>query len=486
MRTERDVGAPNGAAPGRGGNIVIQSLYHKLKAVPLVLLGLGLCRAWSVAMFCGAYPNVFSGAFMLFAASTAVGGLVLAALAPRVSPLYKNGHLLLAAALLMGLGTAGFGLFSFAIPNQVVLAAMTVGAGLGGAVLQLAWCECLGCFNPMRVCLYHAGAIGLGAVLAILIYGLAPLWVAVVAVILPLVSLLWCHEGIKLADERDLPTGRDDADAVTFPWKPVALMAVCSFASGFNNMDMQGEGMNMLGSLGELCVMAAVVLGVLADRRRFNFASLFKFAMPLTVISLMLVVPAFGSMTGVSAFCYSGGDAALSVLVMVIMCSLVYRFGVNAVRLNGIERGVRYLCLAGGWILHELVADALALESLAVVQAVVLAAVVVAFVAIFYTEDSLASLWGAAVKTAEVTPEAEMRAARAIAAGRLAKEYSLTPREGEVLQLLAQGTSLLDIEKSLFIAQGTLRAHINHIYTKMDIHSRDELRALIEKAVQAV
>ena len=161
---------------------MIQSLYKKLKSIPLVLLGLGLCRAWSVAMFSGAYPNGFAGAFMLFAASTAVGGLVLAALAPRVSPLYKNKHLLLAAALLMGLGTAGFGLFSFAIPNQAVLAVMTVGAGLGGAVLQLAWCECLGCFNPMRVCLYHAGAIGLGAVLAILIYGLVPLWVAVVSV----------------------------------------------------------------------------------------------------------------------------------------------------------------------------------------------------------------------------------------------------------------------------------------------------------------
>lgn len=465
---------------------MIQSLYKKLKSIPLVLLGLGLCRAWSVAMFSGAYPNGFAGAFMLFAASTAVGGLVLAALAPRVSPLYKNKHLLLAAALLMGLGTAGFGLFSFAIPNQAILAVMTVGAGLGGAVLQLAWCECLGCFNPMRVCLYHAGAIGLGAVLAILIYGLVPLWVAVVSVILPLVSLLWCHEGIQLADERDLPTGRKDSDAVTFPWKPVALMAVCAFASGFNNMDMQGDGMNLIGSLGELCVMAAVVLGVLADRRRFNFASLFKFAMPLTVISLMLVVPALGSMALISAFCYSGGDAALSVLVMVIMCSLVYRFGVNAVRLNGIERGVRYLCLAGGWMLRELVAGALTAEALAVVQVVVLALVVVAFVAIFYTEDSLASLWGAAVKTAEVTPEAEMRAARAIAAGRLAKEYGLTPREGEVLQLLAQGTSLLDIEKSLFIAQGTLRAHINHIYTKMDIHSRDELRGLIEKAVEAV
>ena len=82
---------------------MIQSLYKKLKSIPLVLLGLGLCRAWSVAMFSGAYPNGFAGAFMLFAASTAVGGLVLAALAPRVSPLYKNKHLLLAAALLMGL-----------------------------------------------------------------------------------------------------------------------------------------------------------------------------------------------------------------------------------------------------------------------------------------------------------------------------------------------------------------------------------------------
>ena len=36
------------------------------------------------------------------------------------------------------------------------------------------------------------------------------------------------------------------------------------------------------------------------------------------------------------------------------------------------------------------------------------------------------------------------------------------------------------IERDLFIANGTAKAHVRHIYQKLDIHSRDELFALLD------
>ncbi|MEG0477395.1 MAG: LuxR C-terminal-related transcriptional regulator, partial [Raoultibacter sp.] len=36
------------------------------------------------------------------------------------------------------------------------------------------------------------------------------------------------------------------------------------------------------------------------------------------------------------------------------------------------------------------------------------------------------------------------------------------------------------IEKDLYVAPGTIKAHISHIYRKLDVHSRDELYTLLE------
>lgn len=53
--------------------------------------------------------------------------------------------------------------------------------------------------------------------------------------------------------------------------------------------------------------------------------------------------------------------------------------------------------------------------------------------------------------------------------------YALTQRESEVLILLAQGKTVKGIGSDMFIAEGTVKAHIQHIYQKMDVHSRAEL-----------
>jgi two-component system response regulator NreC len=52
---------------------------------------------------------------------------------------------------------------------------------------------------------------------------------------------------------------------------------------------------------------------------------------------------------------------------------------------------------------------------------------------------------------------------------------SLTSREKEVLQLLAEGNTNAEIGRILFISSNTVQTHRDHVMKKLDIHSRAEL-----------
>jgi LuxR family maltose regulon positive regulatory protein len=50
----------------------------------------------------------------------------------------------------------------------------------------------------------------------------------------------------------------------------------------------------------------------------------------------------------------------------------------------------------------------------------------------------------------------------------------LSERELEVLGLIAAGLSNAEIAQRLFIAEGTVKRHINHIYGKLEVASRTQ------------
>jgi len=49
---------------------------------------------------------------------------------------------------------------------------------------------------------------------------------------------------------------------------------------------------------------------------------------------------------------------------------------------------------------------------------------------------------------------------------------ALTPRESEVLELVADGLSNADIGRRLFLSQATVKTHLVHIYGKLGVDSR--------------
>jgi DNA-binding CsgD family transcriptional regulator len=61
----------------------------------------------------------------------------------------------------------------------------------------------------------------------------------------------------------------------------------------------------------------------------------------------------------------------------------------------------------------------------------------------------------------------------------------LTPREREILELVAQGKSNADIAAALWVTPSTVRKHLEHIYEKLDVHSRTAALARVFPATRA-
>ncbi len=62
------------------------------------------------------------------------------------------------------------------------------------------------------------------------------------------------------------------------------------------------------------------------------------------------------------------------------------------------------------------------------------------------------------------------------------EEFNLTTRETEVLEQLSKGLKYGDIAQNLFLSPGTIRKHVENIYSKLQVHNKLEA---IQKAKNA-
>lgn len=62
----------------------------------------------------------------------------------------------------------------------------------------------------------------------------------------------------------------------------------------------------------------------------------------------------------------------------------------------------------------------------------------------------------------------------------VAERYALSPRELEVFMMLARGRDRTYIQEQLVVSRNTVKAHVKHVYAKLDIHTHQELIDLVE------
>lgn len=65
------------------------------------------------------------------------------------------------------------------------------------------------------------------------------------------------------------------------------------------------------------------------------------------------------------------------------------------------------------------------------------------------------------------------------------RTLGLTPRQAEILQLLAQGRGTDQIAGDLFISPQTVRKHLEHVYERLGVHTRAAAVAMAREAVKA-
>jgi DNA-binding NarL/FixJ family response regulator len=51
----------------------------------------------------------------------------------------------------------------------------------------------------------------------------------------------------------------------------------------------------------------------------------------------------------------------------------------------------------------------------------------------------------------------------------------LTPRELEILRLVGRGLSTKEMASMLFVAEGTVKVHLHHMFRKVHVHGRQML-----------
>jgi DNA-binding NarL/FixJ family response regulator len=88
-----------------------------------------------------------------------------------------------------------------------------------------------------------------------------------------------------------------------------------------------------------------------------------------------------------------------------------------------------------------------------------------------------------------LSPKVAHRVIQQISGGRLARRTAakerldrLTPREREVLGLLGAGLSNAEIGRRLFLVEGTVKAHVSSLLTRLDVQNRVQAAVLAHEA----
>jgi DNA-binding CsgD family transcriptional regulator len=66
----------------------------------------------------------------------------------------------------------------------------------------------------------------------------------------------------------------------------------------------------------------------------------------------------------------------------------------------------------------------------------------------------------------------------------IATDFNLSGREAEVLMYLSIGRSRKFISEKLFVTEETVKSHIHSIYQKLDVHTKEEFIAVIQKQAE--
>lgn len=448
--------------------------------------GLGFWQAWWTCALCtstvlpnnGRTVGPFDTSTLLLLI-TAVGYLVATLASRRIASFLRLPKSCSAAAIGCALGTLGMGVAA----NATIEAwgawgapAFILGAVVfapANALLLLMWGERWSTLASGAVgrCLYTSYAFALAAYFCI---NLLP-WTLRLAVMagLPGVSAALLHLSQSEPSREARPTNTDSTPSFL---RPLAAVFVLNFVWGAAlPASLLLEAEKSISQPGLLLALVGIVALIVYMAIAKPATEAFSLSQPVGVglaggLILLLALP--------ERFAFAGyglatlGGACLDMLVMLVATDMAFRLRKPAALTLGCAMVVSRTGSLGGRALYTSVFSGM--PNIAPQLILWCAFAVVVCVLVLFSQSSLRALY----HTEPALPRADTLEQRC---STLAASAGLTPREREILALLAQGRNAPYIAQALSLSTGTVKNHISSIYRKVDVGDRQGLLNLLER-----
>jgi DNA-binding CsgD family transcriptional regulator len=229
--------------------------------------------------------------------------------------------------------------------------------------------------------------------------------------------------------------------------------------------------------------LVVIVLYMLVARRVFNPDRLFSCALLLVITGLMLVPSAAMLYPGTINNILAAGVTLADVTLWFVLMALGSRNRLGAV---GVIAWGSSLALVGidvgaaiGRLTNMLLAETNGSLGVPVITATI-TTLMLAYALIGLKDFSFKTTIGEVQPDREVVVPAITVVELEQRAQCLAERHHLTPRETEVLTLLMRGRSINYITDELVVSRNTVKAHVKHIYTKLNVHTHQQIIDLVE------
>lgn len=257
--------------------------------------------------------------------------------------------------------------------------------------------------------------------------------------------------------------------------------------------------------------------GAIAPRKAILYTALSHVAIAVIYFTVIgspswQPVPGGPSLAGILAFVgmplAAAGAAALSFLSAVfefvlwcILAFVVYQRHISAVLVFGFGYGAFMAGSGAGWLAGVHVFPQIAATGNSIVLYLVLAFAVLACAFVLFSEKefdrlfkpegegeaSLDDLLGdelPGMRPDDADAHTNKKGRFGLAIDALADQAGLSRREKDVLRCLAMGYDAGAAAKRLQVSWNTVRTHTRNVYAKLDIHSRQELIDLVDRATE--
>lgn len=464
------------------------------------VIGFSLIRAWVYLMFLGTGASVITwngepaqgSAFTISTISLCATLFAAALLKKEVEGLLKTTWTTFAAFAFVAAGTLCVSLSTLPnMPISLLIGAGGILTGVGSGTIDLAYGEQYRNVDQKGTLVEIPFAFFLAGIIFFLVLQFSSQTACLVTAALPAAS-----GAILIVLGKKSPHTGDVIPAAKINELPFAIkMGCCSCLVGIADGVVRATfmGVNAVQApdfyhvalpLSGVLSMGIIYVCALFSHNQ-NVRNVYKLAMFAMAFFFMLL-PVFSGTAVIEGTIALTGYGTFNALIWILIAGISQRYRISGLTAFGIGWGMVTLGVFAGSMAGNFICSHLTLthQMLSLIALGATMAVLFSYMFVLREEDLALMI---------EEPESEAAGEDGVESAQdkfdsrcnaIAKEYGLTERELEVMQLMAKGRSNKRIQEELYISRGTCSTHIRHIYQKLDIHNRQDLIDLIEGRLQ--